>query len=108
MSPLAVSIWKPWPVNAGGGERSGWHSRVVVPGETGYLVDPDLSSEPPDGPRHAAQFAQELAEALIRLLADPALLHRMKQGRAWVEQHYGWRAMAQQTLALYQRLCGLG
>jgi hypothetical protein len=25
-----------------------------------------------------------------------------------VEQYYSWRAIAQQTLALYQRLCGLG
>jgi glycosyltransferase involved in cell wall biosynthesis len=82
---------------------------VVVPGETGYLVDPDLSSDPPYGPRHPEQFAQELAAALNRLLADPDLRRRMgKQGRERVEQYYSWRAIAQQTLALYQRLCGLG
>jgi glycosyltransferase involved in cell wall biosynthesis len=28
-----------------------------------------------------------------------------KQGRERVEQYYSWRAIAQQTLALYQRLC---
>ena len=79
-----------------------------VPGETGYLVDPDLSSDP-YGPRHPAQFAQELAAALNRLLADPDLRRRMgKQGRERVEQYYSWRAIAQQTLALYQRLCGPG
>jgi glycogen synthase len=80
---------------------------VVRDGETGYLVDPDLSLDPPYEPRSAAQFAQRLAEALNRLLTDPALRHRMgQQGRTWVEEHFGWRAVAQQTLALYRRLCG--
>ena len=78
---------------------------VVVDGKTGYLVDPDLSSEPPYEPRNATQFAQRLAEAINRLLANPALGRRMgQQGRARVEQHYSWRAVAQQTLALYRRL----
>jgi glycogen synthase len=79
---------------------------VVVNGETGYLVDPDLSPTPPYEPRDATQFARRLAEALNHLLADPVLRHRMgQQGRAWVEQHFSWRAVAQQTLALYERLC---
>ena len=78
---------------------------VVVDGETGYLVDPDLSSEPPYEPRDATQFAQGLATALNRLLADPALRRHMgQQGRRHVEQHYSWSAVAQQTLALYGRL----
>src|SRR5215471_8405664 len=78
---------------------------VVVDGETGYLVDPDLSSEPPYEPCDATQFAQRLAAALNRLLADPVLRHHMgQQGRRHVEQHYSWSAVAQQTLALYSRL----
>jgi alpha-maltose-1-phosphate synthase len=78
---------------------------VVKDGETGYLVDPDLSSAPPYEPRQAAQFAQRLAEALNRLLVDAALRHRMgQQGRARVEERFSWHAVAQQTLALYQRL----
>ena len=78
---------------------------VVVDGETGYLVDPDLSSEPPYEPRDAALFASRLAAALNRLLTDPALRRRMgQQGRAHVTQHYSWGAVAQQTLALYRRL----
>jgi alpha-maltose-1-phosphate synthase len=78
---------------------------VVVEGETGYLVDPDLSSDPPYEPRDPPQFAQRLAEALNRVLADPVRGHRMgQQGRARVEQYYSWRAVAQQTLAQYRRL----
>ena len=79
---------------------------VVLDGETGYLVAPDLSAEPPYEPRQAAQFAQRLAEALNRLLADPALRQRLgQQGRTWVEEHFSWRVVAQQTLELYHRLC---
>ena len=79
---------------------------VVVDGETGWLVDPDLSSEPPYEPRDATQFAHRLALALNQLLADPALRQRMgQQGRAWVEEHFSWRAVGRQTLALYRRLC---
>jgi glycogen synthase len=80
---------------------------VVKDGETGYLIDPDLSSTAPYEPRNAEQFARRLAETLNRLLADPALRHRMgQQGRVWVEEHFSWRAVAQQTLALYRRLRG--
>src|SRR5262249_23510851 len=50
---------------------------VVVDGETGYLVDPGLSSQPPYEPRDAIQFAKRLAEALNRVLADPALRQRL-------------------------------
>jgi glycogen synthase len=78
---------------------------VVVDGETGYLVDPDLSTESPYEPRDARQFAQRLAAALNRVLADPALGQRLgQQGRTWVEQHYSWHAVAQQTMALYRKI----
>jgi glycosyltransferase involved in cell wall biosynthesis len=80
---------------------------VVSDGETGYLVDPDLSLEPPYEPRSAAQFAQRLAAALNRLLTDPALCQRLgQQGRAWAEERFSWRVVAQQTLDLYRRLRG--
>jgi starch synthase len=78
---------------------------VVVEGETGYLVDPDLSAEPPYEPRDPGLFGQRLAAALNRVLADPALRHRMgQQGRTRVEQYYSWQAVAQQTLALYRKM----
>jgi glycogen synthase len=78
---------------------------VVVDGVTGYLVDPELSPEPPHEPRDATRFAQRLAAALNRVLADPALGQCLgQQGRARVEQYYSWQAVAQRTLDLYQRL----
>jgi glycosyltransferase involved in cell wall biosynthesis len=79
---------------------------VVVDGDTGYLVDPGLSSTPPYEPREPQQFARNLAEAMNRLLTNAPLRHHMGQkGRTHVEQHFSWRAVAQRTMELYQRLC---
>jgi glycogen synthase len=79
---------------------------VVVDGETGYLVDPRLSTTPPHEPRNPQQFAHDLATAMNRLLTDTPLRQHMGQkGRVHVEQHFSWRAVAQRTLDLYRRLC---
>jgi starch synthase len=79
---------------------------VVVDGETGFLVDPNLSTTPPYEPRDAEQFACRLAEAINCLLTDAALRRQMGiKGRTRVEQQFSWRAVAQRTLELYQRLC---
>jgi phosphatidylinositol alpha-1,6-mannosyltransferase len=66
------------PVVAG---RSGGMPEAVQDGETGLLVD----AERPDA----------VAEALRRLLADPALRRRLGQhGRRAVERHYNWDRVA--------------
>lgn len=78
---------------------------IVVDGETGYLVDADLAATPPYEPKDPARFADALAAALNRLLGDATLRRDMgRQGRVRVEQHFSWRAVAEQTLTLYQRL----
>lgn len=46
---------------------------VVVDGETGFLVDPGLSDEPPHDPKDADAFATRLAEKINELIRDPAL-----------------------------------
>lgn len=69
------------PVVAG---RSGGAVEAVVDGETGLLVDP----ESPDA----------VVDAIRRLLADPALAHRLGQaGRQRVETAYDWRDLAKQV-----------
>lgn len=88
------------------GSAVGGINEVVVEGETGLLVDPHLSAEPPHDPISPAKFEHGLASAINRLVNDPELLHRMSRaGRERVEQHYSWRSIAQQTYDLYRRLC---
>jgi starch synthase len=77
---------------------------VVVEGETGVLVAVDIQPgqfEPVEPDR----FSADLADAINRLLADPAERERMgRAGRERVEQHFAWPAIARQTADLYQSL----
>ena len=77
---------------------------VVVPDETGLLVDPGLGAgtfEPSD----PAGFAAALAEAVNRLARDKALRDRFgAAGRRRVEAHFSWDAIADQTLGLYAKV----
>ncbi|MBL8251889.1 MAG: glycogen synthase [Candidatus Competibacter sp.] len=87
------------------GSAVGGITEVVVDGETGFLVDPHLSPEPPHDPIAPAKFERGLAEAINRLAADENLRQRMSQaGRERVERYYSWRSIAQQTYDLYRRL----
>jgi len=68
------------------GGRSGGAVDAIVNGETGYLVDPYDS--------------QAIAEAVVRLLTDPALAHRIgAQGREWA-QEFSWKRAARQVQTL--------
>ena len=75
---------------------------VVVPDETGLLVDPGLA---PGGfdPVDRGAFSRALAAAINRLAGDPALRTRFgAAGRARVEARFSWDAVAATTLDLYR------
>src|ERR1700676_642909 len=77
--------------------RVGGIPEIVVDGETGYLVD--FTPADPDA------FTSALAGRLEQLLGDAALAARMgKAGRERVVQNFGWRAIASQTVQLYDKL----
>jgi starch synthase len=77
--------------------RVGGIPEIVVEGETGYLVD--FNPADPDA------FTSALAGRLEKLLGDPTLAATMgKSGRERVLQHFGWRAIASQTVQLYDSL----
>jgi alpha-maltose-1-phosphate synthase len=77
--------------------RVGGIPEIVVEGETGYLVDYD--------PADLDRFTTELADRIDRLLRDTTLAAKMgKAGRERVLQHFGWRAIASQTVRLYETL----
>ncbi|SIQ28757.1 glycogen synthase (ADP-glucose) [Alkalispirochaeta americana] len=84
--------------------RVGGIPEVVVPDETGLLVDLDLER----GtfiPRDPEQFSRDLAEAINRVAGDKALARQMGQaGRRRAEEHFSWRAIARKTLNLYEAL----
>ena len=84
--------------------RVGGIPEVVVPGETGLLVELTLrpgTFEPVD----PAAFSSELAAAINRLAADPDLRARMgTQGRQRALDHFSWDAIAETTLNLYRTL----
>ena len=77
--------------------RVGGIPEIVVEGETGYLVDFD--------PADLDGFTSALADRMEKLLRDPATAATMgKAGRERVLQHFGWPAIASQTVELYERL----
>jgi alpha-maltose-1-phosphate synthase len=78
---------------------------VVVDGETGLLVPLEPASDTDPDPRDPDAFARALADALTRVLTDPPLARRMGEaGRARVEAHFAWDAIARRTLAFYETL----
>ena len=78
---------------------------VVVHGETGYLVDPELSDVAPHDPVDPDGFAQRLADAMNGLIRDPVAAKKMGQaGRRRVEKYFSWQSIAHQTKDLYQKI----
>ncbi len=77
--------------------RVGGIPEIVVEGETGYLVD--------FNPDDIDAFTSALADRIEKLLGDTTMAARMgKAGRERVLQHFGWRAIASQTVQLYDKL----
>jgi glycosyltransferase involved in cell wall biosynthesis len=78
---------------------------VVVEGETGFLIPLEQQTESPFEAVHPEKFARDLAAAINKLMADPALRDRMaKAGRQRAEDHFSWSSIARKTLALYKTL----
>lgn len=77
---------------------------VVVDGETGYLV-PFAADPQTSFPTEPERFAKDLAAKITALLTDPAMAKKMGEaGRRRVEGQFSWRAIAEQTIALYKGL----
>lgn len=77
---------------------------VVVPNETGLLVDPHLKPGTYE-PNDPAAYSRGLAEAINRVALDPELAQRFgRNGRARAEQQFRWDVIATKTLALYREL----
>ena len=76
---------------------------VVVDGETGLLVPVELGAD--GNPVDPARFASDFAARVNELLADPERAARMgKAGRARALERFSWGAIAEETIALYEKL----
>lgn len=83
---------------------TGGIKEVVVEGETGFLV-PFEQDAVTGFATDAEKFARDLGVRLTELLRDPEKCRRFGEaGRRRAEEIFGWRAIAKQTIALYQRL----
>ena len=83
--------------------RVGGIPEVVVPEETGILVDVGLKPGTGFEAIDPAGFSEALAAAINRLCADSSLRARFAAaGRARVEAHFSWERIAKTTLALYE------
>jgi len=79
---------------------------VVVPGETGLLVDPRILEGTWD-PADPAAFSAGLAAAINEVGLDEERRTRMgRAGRRRAEERFSWAAIARQTLDLYGSLLG--
>jgi starch synthase len=78
---------------------------VVVDGETGCLVPLQQMDRSPFEPINPEQFSRDLAARINELMADPEKRERFgKAGRKRAEEIFSWRAIAQQTVELYESL----
>ena len=78
---------------------------IVVPEETGLLVDVNPTGGDDVEPADPEQFARGLANGVNALMADPARRNQMGQAaRRRVEEQFSWRAIAEQTLGFYKSL----
>jgi starch synthase len=83
------------------GSAVGGIREVVVPGETGLLVelDQDASGQPTD----PEGFERDLAAAINRLMSDEPLRRSMAEaGRRRAVEKFGWDSIARQVVDVYE------
>jgi starch synthase len=78
---------------------------VVIHDETGLLVPFEPVGSHHGEPRDPEKFSKDLANAINSLLSSQEKIERMgAKSREWVENHFSWKSIAQQTLEFYKEL----
>jgi starch synthase len=89
------------------GSATGGIPEVIVDGETGFLVPIDQVQDGTGTPTDPDRFVADLADALGRMVADPAAAKRMGEaGRARAAEHFDWQRIAAETREVYARVIG--
>jgi starch synthase len=87
------------------GTATGGIPEVVDDGVTGLLVPIEQHDDGTGTPLDPDRYVADLAEALTRVVSDPARAREMgAAGRVRAEQHFAWDAIATATQALYERV----
>ena len=77
--------------------RVGGIPEVVADNETGRLIDYD--------PNNIGKFENDFTNQIEDLMSNPSLLQTMgKAGRLRAEKHFGWDAVAKETIELYKKV----
>lgn len=75
---------------------------IVVPGQTGALVDLAVGDDAYGSPADPDRFARDLAGAITPYLDDPALVRAHgAAGRQRAEDHFAWGVIARRTAEVY-------
>lgn len=78
---------------------------VVIPGETGTLVEVKQMDHSPFEPLDPDKFSRDLAKGINDLWGNPELCKKMAAaGRKRVEDTFSWTSIAKQTVELYKSL----
>ena len=78
---------------------------VVVPGETGLLVDVNAVGSENFEPKDPEAFSRRLADGISTLLKNPEQARTFgAAGRRRVEERFSWESVAAQTLTFYEEL----
>ncbi len=89
--------------------HTGGIPEVVEEGVTGLLVPLELRDDGSGEPVDPAEFAAGFSERINELLADPAEAERLgKAGRGRAVAEFGWSAIAERVVDLYERVIAAG
>ncbi len=91
------------------GTATGGIPEVVVDGETGRLVPIEQAQDGTGTPLDPDRFVADLAAALTEVVGDPERARRYgRAGRERAASAFSWRAIADETVALYARVSATG